>query len=179
MNMQVENVLQMAQIEKGELRIRHEVVNMHALIEKAVGLILLQVESKEGRINSRLEATQPFVNGDPMHLSNVIFNLLDNANKYSPLKPMITIATHDRGQQLVIRVSDEGMGMTKDTQKRIFEKFYRVPTGNLHDIKGFGLGLSYVKAIVEQHGGTISVSSEPGRGSNFEIVLPTENQIMN
>ena len=114
-----------------------------------------------------------------MHLSNVIFNLLDNANKYSPLKPQLSIHTADRNHHLVIQVSDKGMGMTKEMQKKIFEKFYRVPTGNLHDIKGFGLGLSYVKAIVEQHGGEISVTSEPGHGSTFEIILPTSNQIMN
>ena len=176
MNVQVENVLQMAQIEKGELKVRKETVNMHELIEKAVGLILLQVASKEGQILSRLEATRPLVTGDPMHLSNVIFNLLDNANKYSPLKPQITIRTADRENQMVLTVQDNGMGMTKETQKKIFEKFYRVPTGNIHDIKGFGLGLSYVKAIVEQHGGVITVVSEPGHGSTFEIILPTSIQ---
>ena len=176
MNVQVENVLQMAQIEKGELKVRKEPVNMHELIEKAVGLILLQVESKEGQIHPKLEATRPLVTGDPMHLSNVIFNLLDNANKYSPLKPHITIRTVDREDHMVLTVQDKGMGMTKETQKKIFEKFYRVPTGNIHDIKGFGLGLSYVKAIVEQHGGVISVASEPGHGSTFEIILPTSTQ---
>jgi signal transduction histidine kinase len=179
MNAQVENVLQMAQIEKGELTVRKELVNIHELIEKAVGLILLQVESKEGQITALPEATNPVVTGDPMHLSNVIFNLLDNANKYSPLKPQLTIRTSNGQDTLVITVQDKGMGMTKETQKKIFEKFYRVPTGNIHDIKGFGLGLSYVKAIVEQHGGEISVTSEPGHGSTFEIILPSSNLIMN
>lgn len=178
MNVQVENVLQMAQLEKGELTVRKEAVNMHELIEQAVGLILLQVESKEGHIRCELNATRPVATGDPVHLSNVIFNLLDNANKYSPVQPRLVVSTDNRGNQLRVRVSDEGMGMSKDTQKRIFEKFYRVPTGNLHDIKGFGLGLSYVKAIVEQHGGSITVSSEPGKGSTFEVLLPLSEQIM-
>jgi two-component system phosphate regulon sensor histidine kinase PhoR len=179
MNVQVENVLQMALIERGDLEIKKEQVNMHELIEKATGLILLQVQSKEGRLVTELNAGNPLVTGDPMHLSNVIFNLLDNANKYSPLKPDISIRTTNHQNQLRIVVKDEGMGMSKDTQKRIFEKFYRVPTGNLHDIKGFGLGLSYVKAIVEQHGGEITVSSDPGKGSTFEIHLPLAKDIMN
>lgn len=172
MNSQVENVLRMAQIEKGELQLNKEEVNIHSVIQHAVDYISLQIEAKNGHITTLLNAERYFVNGDPIHLSNVIFNLLDNANKYSPLSPKITIETLNHKNQLTIRVSDEGMGMTKDTQKRIFEKFYRVPTGNLHDIKGFGLGLSYVKAIVEQHHGTIAVSSEPNEGSTFEIALP-------
>lgn len=172
MNAQVEHVLQMAQLEKGELSIRHEDVNIHDLIHKAVDLISLQVQSREGRIVSNLDAQLPMVKGDPIHLSNVIFNLLDNANKYSPERPEISIQTENIKDGIRIRVADKGAGMSKETQKRIFEKFYRVPTGNIHDIKGFGLGLSYVKAIVEQHKGWISVDSDLGHGSTFDIYLP-------
>ncbi len=172
MNAQVENVLQMALIEKGELNLQKKDVNLHSIIQNAVELIALQVENKEGKLNFRLNAGIPILIGDPIHLSNVIFNLLDNANKYSPEKPDIAIETFNSNEGVFIRVTDKGMGMSKETQKKIFEKFYRVPTGNLHDIKGFGLGLSYVKAVVEQHKGTIKVDSELGKGSTFEIFIP-------
>ncbi|MFN8164942.1 MAG: HAMP domain-containing sensor histidine kinase [Bacteroidia bacterium] len=172
MNLQVENVLQMAQLEKGELKLRIEEVNLHSTIQKAVELIALQVESKGGKIEQSLRAQLPVISGDSMHLSNVIFNLLDNANKYSPENPEISISTDNNSAGIIVRVTDKGIGMTKDTQKRIFEKFYRVPTGNIHNIKGFGLGLSYVKAIVEEHRGWISVESDYGKGSTFQIFLP-------
>ena len=172
MNSQVENVLRMAQLEKGELQIRTQEVNLHDIILHAVELITLQVETNKGTLTTGLHATNPVITGDPMHLSNVIFNLLDNANKYSPSEPVIVITTENTGDALRICVIDNGMGMSKETQKKIFEKFYRVPTGNLHDIKGFGLGLSYVKAIVELHKGKIEVESELGKGSQFHIVLP-------
>lgn len=172
MNAQVEHVLQMAQIEKGELSLRKEDVNLHDIILQAVDLIKLQVESREGMLSAELNSTNPVVKADTLHLSNVIFNLLDNANKYSPGKPAIVITTEDSDHGVLIKVKDSGMGMSRDTMKKIFEKFYRVPTGNIHNIKGFGLGLSYVKAIVEQHDGWIDVKSEPGKGSTFEVYIP-------
>lgn len=172
MNSQVENVLQMAQLERGELNLRKEELNLHAIIQNAVDLIAIQVESKGGTIEQKLDATIPVLKGDPIHLSNVIFNLLDNANKYSNDIPKIVIATYNNSSGIFVTVKDNGVGMTKDTMKKIFEKFYRVPTGNLHDIKGFGLGLSYVKAIIEQHKGKITVDSEPGVGSTFEFYIP-------
>ena len=173
MNGQVENVLQMAMLEKGELSIKREDVNIHSIIENAVELISLQVENKQGTLKCNLNAEIPVVRADAMHLSSVIFNLLDNANKYSPEEPNITVETVNFKNGVIVRVADKGIGMTKETQKKIFEKFYRVPTGNLHDIKGFGLGLSYVKAIVEQHKGWIKVESEPGKGSIFEFFIPS------
>jgi signal transduction histidine kinase len=176
MNAQVENVLQMAQIEKGELNLRREEVNIHTIILNAVELIALQVENKEGTLSYRLNAELPILKGDAIHLSNVIFNLLDNANKYSPEKPEIIIETNNFKNGISVRVIDNGLGMSKETQKKIFEKFYRVPTGNIHDIKGFGLGLSYVKAIIEQHKGWINVESESGKGSVFEFFLPFTNE---
>lgn len=172
MNKQVEHVLQMAQLEKGELNLRHEPVDLHDTIRQAVETLGMQVASRGGKIDTRLEARHTTLSGDPVHLTNVVLNLLDNANKYSPESPDILVSTHDHPGGILLSVRDHGMGMSKETQKRIFEKFYRVPTGNLHDIKGFGLGLSYVKAIIEQHRGWIRLDSDPGKGSTFEIYLP-------
>jgi signal transduction histidine kinase len=172
MNSQVENVLQMAQLEKGELNLKHEEVNIHSIIYNAVEFIALQVEKKGGHITNQLNAANPIIKGDSVHLSNVIFNLLDNANKYTTLNPEIIVQSYNFKSGIIVKVSDNGIGMTKETQKKIFDKFYRVGTGNLHDIKGFGLGLSYVKAIVENHHGWIKVESIPGNGSTFEIFLP-------
>ena len=172
MNAQVENVLRMAQLEKGELDIKHEEVNVHELIENSVDFIRLQVTRKKGELITRLEARNHLVQGDPFHLANVFNNLLDNANKYSPGNPRITIVTENTSDGILVHVEDNGMGMSAGTQEKIFEKFYRVPTGNIHNIKGFGLGLSYVKAIVEAHKGTVTVKSEVGQGSRFSIFLP-------
>jgi signal transduction histidine kinase len=172
MNAQVENVLQMAQMDKGEFSINKESVNLHEVIQRAVELTSLQVESRNGKIHQELHAQMPMITGDKIHLSNVIFNLLDNANKYSPENPAISISTENNDSGIIVKVRDEGIGMTKETQKRIFEKFFRVATGNIHDIKGFGLGLSYVKAVIDLHHGWILVESEPDHGSTFELFLP-------
>ncbi len=172
MNSQVENVLQMAQLDKGELNLHRAELNLHELIQKAVELILLQVESRDGKIHLDLGAQFPIITGDAIHLSNVIFNLVDNANKYSPLTPNIFISTQNTEMGILMDIRDEGIGMSKETQKRIFEKFYRVPKGNIHDVKGFGLGLSYVKAVVEHHRGWIHVDSELDHGSTFKLFLP-------
>ncbi len=177
MNAQVENVLRMAQLEKGELELRHEPVNMHDLIGHSVDFIRLQVSRKEGEIVTLCDATNPWVNGDAFHLANVVNNLLDNANKYSPDKPEILVQTENSENGLLIHVTDKGMGMSAGTQEKIFEKFYRLPTGNIHNIKGFGLGLSYVKAIVEAHKGTVTVKSEAGEGSRFTVYLPIHNPL--
>ncbi len=173
MNAQVENVLQMAQMDKGEFSIQREAVNLHLVIQKAVELIAIQVESRNGKIHLDLKAQLPIITGDPIHLSNVIFNLVDNANKYSTQKPTIYISTENNDLGILVKVRDEGIGMTQETQKRIFEKFFRVSTGNIHDVKGFGLGLSYVKAVIDHHNGWIYVESEPDRGSTFEFFLPS------
>jgi len=131
-----------------------------------------QIELREGDLSFDFKADNPEIEADEVHLTNIIFNLLDNANKYSPEKPQISIQTEETPEGIAIRVSDKGIGMTKESIKNIFEKFYRVPTGNLHDVKGFGLGLSYVKKIVEEHKGKIRVQSKLGEGSTFEIILP-------
>jgi two-component system phosphate regulon sensor histidine kinase PhoR len=115
------------------------------------------------------------IKGDPMHLTNVISNLLENAMKYTQRNPVIGLSTRNEEGMVVVSVSDNGIGISKEDQKRIFDKFYRVPTGNVHNVKGFGLGLSYVKLIVEQHGGKIRVKSEPNKGTQFDIHLPLPN----
>jgi two-component system phosphate regulon sensor histidine kinase PhoR len=172
MNSQVERVLQMALIDKKEFQLRLESVDIHALIQQAVENFSLQVERREGAIKSQLQAEQPIIEGDATHITSVIHNLLDNANKYSPEKPQITISTRNVPMGLEITVADNGIGISKEARKNIFDKFYRVSTGNIHDVKGFGLGLSYVKAILTAHKGLIDVKSEPGKGSSFIITFP-------
>jgi two-component system phosphate regulon sensor histidine kinase PhoR len=169
---QVEKVLQMALIDKKDFQLNISEVDMHELIRQAVDHLSLQVQQKEGTIDINLNADTSTIEGDQTHLSNVIHNLLDNANKYSAGPPEITITTSTTIEGIMVHVADKGIGMTKEDQKHIFDKFYRVHTGNLHDVKGFGLGLSYVKAITSAHQGTIDVRSETGRGSTFSIYLP-------
>ena len=169
---QVEKVLQMAQIDKHNPQLKLGEVDMHAIIRQAAEHISLQVQQRDGQIQLDLGASRYIMEGDQNHLSNLIHNLLDNANKYSPEKPDIRIRTSNHGQMLDIQVLDHGVGIAKEDQKHIFERFYRVHTGNRHDVKGFGLGLSYVKAIATAHQGSVSVKSEPGKGSQFTLHLP-------
>ena len=171
MNSQVEKVLQAALLDKRELNLKMDAVNLHEVITHAVENISLMVEEQQGSISTRLEAIQFVVNGDRVHLSNVIYNLLDNAVKYAQQAPLIEVSTRSSGGKLFIAVRDNGIGMNNEQQKMIFEKFYRVPTGNVHNIKGFGLGLTYVKTVVEAHGGSIDVKSQLGAGSTFTIQL--------
>ena len=169
---QVEKVLQTAQMERGEVNLNLGMVNVHQIIERVLENISPQIELREGIIEVDLKAENPEIQADEVHLTNILFNLLDNANKYSPEKPLIKITTENTEKRLSIKVSDQGIGMTKESVKNIFEKFYRVPTGNVHDVKGFGLGLSYVKKMVEEHHGRINVLSKSGEGSEFEVILP-------
>jgi len=136
----------------------------------------LLVESREGIVRTHIRSERPTILADQTHISNLVHNLLDNAYKYSPDKPEIDVTLEDKGKGVKITIKDNGIGMTAENQKNIFDKFYRVHTGNLHDVKGFGLGLSYVKAIVDAHGGTISVQSELGKGSSFIVTLPRESK---
>ncbi len=167
-----EKILQTAILEKGNLHLRPEAIDIHELIADAIHKIAIQIEIRDGVLTKSLKAEYPLIKADKVHLSNVIYNLLDNANKYSPRKPQIMVSTADAENGIFMSVHDKGMGISKANLKRIFEKLYRVPTGDVHNVKGFGLGLSYVKFIVEKHGGTISVESEPGKGSTFTIFLP-------
>lgn len=172
MNSQVERVLQMALIDKKDFQLSLSDLNLHEVIEQAVGNFSLQVERREGQIRTDLQATKPIIEGDSTHIASVIHNLLDNANKYSPEKPDITISTRMVPIGVEVTVTDKGMGISKEVRKHIFDKFYREHTGNVHDVKGFGLGLSYVKAIMTAHKGLVDVHSEPGKGSSFVLTFP-------
>lgn len=173
----VEKVLQMALLDratagKGTVKLKLSAVNIHDTIGNVLNTIGLQIEQKQGEVHLDFEAAEEMVEADEVHLSNILYNLLDNAIKYSPEHPDITIRTRNVENGVSITVADQGIGMTRDQLSRIFEKFYRVPTGNLHDVKGFGLGLSYVKKMVEEHHGSIQVTSQLGKGSSFELILP-------
>ena len=171
MNSQVEKVLQVAQIDKGEFSLNMTEINLHEVISRAVENIRLQVEPKNGKAEAHLNAHNPVIRGDLTHVSNVINNLLDNANKYSPENPQISVSTRNVSNGVEVTITDNGIGMTVEQRKHIFDKFYRVHTGNLHDVKGFGLGLSYVKAIMVAHKGQIDVTSKLGKGSSFILVF--------
>jgi two-component system phosphate regulon sensor histidine kinase PhoR len=176
MNSQVGKVLQMARIDKREFKLNIEEVYAEDVILNAAEKIAMQVEEKGGQVVLELEADQSVIEADETHFTNIVHNLLDNANKYSPEKPVITIRTCNAGNGFQFSIQDNGLGISKEARKHIFDKFYRVPTGNLHDIKGFGLGLSYVQAIVTAHGGTIDVKSELGKGAEFIVSLPFKQE---
>jgi len=172
MNKKVETILQIASLDKKEIEFRFENVSMHTIIEHVVDTIDIQVQQRDGKISLSLDATDPIVYGDSEHLTNLVNNLLDNAIKYSPESPDIIIKTKNNEKGIILFVEDKGIGMTKAVQSKIFERFYRQSSGNVHDVKGFGLGLNYARAIIDAHRGNISVFSEPGKGSRFEIFIP-------
>jgi len=173
---QVENVLQMAQIDKGELTLLKEDVDINDIIQLAFSSAILPVEQKKGKIELQLFAKNTIVLGHGNHLLNVITNLIDNASKYCIEIPNIIIKTWNEENFIFLNVTDNGIGMTKEVQKKIFDTFFRATSGNIHDVKGFGLGLSYVRAILEVHDGIVSVVSEPNQGSTFTVKLPLKNK---
>ena len=168
----IERVLSIARLEKGELNMENAEVDMNDLIMIVLDSMELQLQKRNAVITVNTNAENADVFGDELHLSNVIYNLIDNANKYSADTPDITITTHNTSKHLIIEIADKGIGMTKEQARRIFDQFYRVPTGNLHDVKGFGLGLNYVQDIIKKLNGTVKVSSEKDKGTTFEISLP-------
>ncbi|MBO3117366.1 HAMP domain-containing histidine kinase [Winogradskyella sp. DF17] len=172
MHAQVENVLRISKLEKNELNISKERLKLHDLIEDAVTHIELIVEDKKGYVKTHLNAAKSSVLANDTHFTNVIVNMLDNAVKYSDEAPKIDVYTENIGNNIILKIEDQGNGMSKQVAKRVFEKFYREHTGNVHNVKGHGLGLAYVKRIVEDHQGHISVESEKGKGSIFTIRLP-------
>ncbi|TDB65999.1 sensor histidine kinase [Arundinibacter roseus] len=169
----VEKVLQMALLDKGEVKLKRSLVNMHDVIAKVLNSLSVQIEQRQGVVEMDFEAVDELVEGDEVHLSNVLYNLVDNAIKYSPDTLHLTLSTQNEKGGIRMVVADQGMGLSSDQITRIFDKFYRVPTGNLHNVKGFGLGLSYVKKMVEAHKGSIQARSQPGKGSEFSFWLPT------
>jgi two-component system phosphate regulon sensor histidine kinase PhoR len=169
----VERVLQMARLDKEDFSLHKETVDLHDVIQDALHNSSVLLQENQGNVRLQLEASHEKVKADRLHLTNVFNNLLDNAIKYCKGCAEISVRTANRGEQIIVEVIDNGIGISPENQKRIFQKFYRVPTGNVHDVKGFGLGLSYAKTIVEEHGGFIQVDSEFGTGSVFRVVLPT------
>jgi two-component system phosphate regulon sensor histidine kinase PhoR len=172
MNKKVETILQIASLDKREIDFSFENHSIHSIIEKVVDTIEIQVQQRKGKIALNLDAYEPVIYGDSEHLGNLVNNLLDNAIKYSPDSPEVIVGTSNNEKGVILTVEDKGIGMSKSVQSKIFERFYRQNSGNVHDVKGFGLGLNYVRAIIDAHRGTINVSSEPGKGSRFEIFLP-------
>ncbi|MFZ0472751.1 MAG: HAMP domain-containing sensor histidine kinase [Bacteroidales bacterium] len=172
MNRQVETILQIATLDKHETDFNFTEIDLHEVITQAVETIEIQVTDRGGVIIRHLDAGRSIITGDGEHLRNLVHNLLDNANKYSEKEPQITVRTRDIESGIFLIVEDKGIGMSKAVQHRIFERFYRETTGNIHNVKGFGLGLNYAKAIIDAHGGTISVESEEGNGSIFTVFLP-------
>ena len=171
---QIEKVLQISLFEKGNIHFNMQDVDIHKIIELAVLNTDIKVKNKGGDLTFNLKAKGFILKGDKLHLTNIIFNLLDNAVKYSKEKvpPKINVLTYNNEAGILIEITDNGIGVSKESQKKIFNKFYRVPTGNVHDVKGFGLGLSYVKRIVQEHKGDISIKSELGKGTKFIIFIP-------
>ncbi len=173
---QVERVLQMSIFDEKKVSLKIHPIDFDNLVTQAADKIALQVERRKGNLTLDLQIGEQPVDGDETHLQNVVFNLIDNALKYCTTEPEIHILTRTSGMEMRMEISDNGVGISKESLKRIFEKFYRVPTGNVHDVKGFGLGLSYVRKVIEQHGGSIGVKSEPGKGTTFTIALPLKQK---
>lgn len=169
---QVERVLNVAKLDKEELKLKYSQFDLHELIREASEVFEINQLENGGEIQLNLKAEKSVITADEVHIGNVIHNLIDNAIKYCERKPQITISTRNTGNSILIEVSDNGIGIRRENLRMIFDKFFRVPTGNLHDVKGFGLGLYYVKLIVDSHKGKISVRSVFGQGTTFLINLP-------
>ncbi|MDZ4824550.1 MAG: HAMP domain-containing sensor histidine kinase [Flavobacteriales bacterium] len=172
----VENVLRTAIFEQGDMNLRIDKLNMHDIIRTVIRNVAILVKQRQGSIITKLDAGDPMVEGDALHLTNVVYNLIDNAIKYSGEKPMVEISTRDSGMNIVIEFTDNGIGISKENQPKVFDKLYRVPTGNVHNVKGFGLGLSYVKGVAEKHGGSVALESELKKGSTFTIQIPRKHE---
>jgi two-component system phosphate regulon sensor histidine kinase PhoR len=176
MNKHVETILQAAVMDRQEIQLSKMPLHVHNLIEEVMDNYTLQLEEKNGAAELHLDAKFDYVDADPVHFRNLISNLVDNAVKYSKDNLSIKITTWNTNRYLGIRVEDNGIGMSKETVRRIFEKFYRAHTGNIHNVKGFGLGLSYVKTIVDAHHGRIKVESTLGKGSTFSLEIPLHKE---
>lgn len=178
MNRQVETILKSALMDRQEVQLVLKPINVHQVIEDVADNFILRLEEKQGTLETHLHATHFMINADEVHFSNLVNNLLDNAVKYSKenVPPKVCITTTSTAKSVFIKIEDNGIGMSRETLKRIFEKFYRAHTGNIHNVKGFGLGLSYVKTVVEAHNGTIKADSTLGKGSCMTIELPLRKE---
>ncbi|RYF96485.1 MAG: HAMP domain-containing histidine kinase, partial [Chitinophagaceae bacterium] len=172
MNKHVETILQAALMDRQEVQLNRTPLDVHILINDVLENYTLQLAEKNGKVELQLNAANDVIDGDEVHFRNLISNLVDNAVKYSREDLLLRITTHSTSKNFVLRVEDNGIGMSKDTVRKIFEKFYRAHTGNIHNVKGFGLGLSYVKTIVDAHHGKIKAESVQGRGSTFTLEFP-------
>jgi two-component system phosphate regulon sensor histidine kinase PhoR len=169
----IENVLQVAKLDRGEYKLKKENLNVHELLNEITDSLALRLQNENGILIKRFSAAKSDIIGDKFHLSNAIYNIFDNAMKYRKDSELeIEVSTRSSQHGIFISVKDNGIGISRDNQRRIFEKFYRVPTGNIHNVKGFGLGLSYVKIIINAHGGDVSVDGELGKGTTFEAYIP-------
>ncbi len=168
----VESVLRTSVFEHGEMKLQIQPVNIHKVVEQVISNIDIQIKKRKGEIITHLDASEWMVEADSLHITNVVYNLIDNAIKYSQGDPQIEIFTRDEMNGIAIAFKDNGIGISKENQKKVFDKLFRVPTGNIHNVKGFGLGLSYVSGVVQKHGGTVDVESELNKGSIFTIHLP-------
>jgi len=169
---QVEQVLKIALIDKGDFKLKRRILDVHKVLENVVKSFKLIMKERKGRIKVDLKAKEHMLLADRVHFTNIINNLIDNANKYSPEKPEISITTKNLNGGILICVEDHGIGISSENQKHIFKKLFRVSTGNIHDVKGFGLGLYYVKSMVEAHGGSVHLKSDLNKGSRFDVYFP-------
>ena len=169
---QVEKVLHLAKLDKGNMELKKELINLHELIDESIEVFDLTINKRNGSINKNLLANESKIFLDKDHITNVIYNLLDNANKYSPESPIINISSRNIKNGIEISVKDKGIGLSPNQCKLVFDKFYRVPTGSIHNVKGFGLGLYYVKFIIDKHAGNIIVNSKLNQGCEFVFWLP-------
>jgi two-component system, OmpR family, phosphate regulon sensor histidine kinase PhoR len=176
MNRQVETLLKAAMLDRQEVELNLKPINAHQVIQDVADNFVLRLQEKHGSLELKLEAENDLISADEVHFSNLVNNLMDNAVKYAKdnVPPKISLSTYSNGKMFTMRIEDNGIGMNRETLKRIFEKFYRAHTGNIHNVKGFGLGLSYVKTVVEAHNGHIKAESTLGKGSVFTIDLPLQ-----
>jgi two-component system phosphate regulon sensor histidine kinase PhoR len=172
LRLQVEQVLSMTALERGEIPLQKTDLDFHQVIRDSLKCIDIQIENKQGNVKLQLDADRITVFGDKTHLVNALCNLIDNAIKYSVEDPQLFIETSNSGGNLIVEVTDRGIGISKEYQQKVFDKFFRVPTGDVHDVKGFGIGLAYTKKIIELHGGRIELKSEKGQGTTFTITWP-------
>jgi two-component system phosphate regulon sensor histidine kinase PhoR len=172
MKKQADKILQMAVLEEGDYELHFEEINVHDLITDAVAAVQLHIDARHGSIESQLEATRCHLMADRVHLANIIHNLLDNANKYTPSDPRIVVSTKNQNSGLIIELADNGIGIPPENLTNVFEKYYRVSTGNIHNVKGFGLGLSYVRLMTEAMRGNVTIESQPGVGTTVRLSFP-------